>query len=242
METQQRIKIWHDNFPMNPWKDLDCEPPLMYDGGRNNGSDDFSNGEIVETILAKATYNRIVRHQKKLAEILELDFQYFKDYNFSTDEKVNDIESEIRNATIEKLSELCDFFKIPNNQYTSRGYSQSDWADVLIVLTDQWFERTGANKDKPDEILESTAELFDAWAWGDVYGFTIQERKVYKRVLAADFDAGNFEDAQEEEEWEDVDSCGGFFGQNWMENGMADNIPKELHEQLKNYDYSDIEY
>ena len=242
METQKRIKIWYDNFSMNPWVDGDCEPPLMYDGGRNSGSNDFSDGGIVDAILAKATHHRIVRHQKKLAEILEINFEYFKDYNYSLDEKVDSIRTEIGCASISQLSELCDFFKIPNKQYTSRGYSQGDWADVLIVLTDEWFERVGANKERIEEILQSTAKLFDAWAWGDVYGFTIQEKKVYKKVLAADLDAGNFEDVEEEEEWEDVDSCSGFFGDEWFKNGMSDHIPEELHYQLENFDYNDIEY
>ena len=50
METKKRIKIWRDDYPMNPWTDWDCEPPLMYEGGRGVFPKDYSEGGIREFI------------------------------------------------------------------------------------------------------------------------------------------------------------------------------------------------
>lgn len=230
----KRIKIIHDSSPQCPWTDWDCEPDLMFSGGRGNERD-FSEGSIVSFIVNKAETNTIIRHQKALAEILEIDLQYFKDYSFTKDEKADDIRNEFYSANIEQLGKLCELFKIPYTQYNSTGYSQGDWADVLIVLTDEFYKRTGCSPKNAESILEGTAELFDQWAWGDVYGFRVEECKQFTKT----YKDGTVE---EDEEWEEIDSCWGFYGTDWMNNGMADYIDKELHEQLKNYDYNDIQY
>lgn len=242
METKKRIRIIHDKYPQNPFTDWDCEPPVMYSGGRHIEAD-FSDGGIARFIADKPTDGFIIRHQKEIAEILDIDLNYFKEYGFDKRNKIDEIYSEIIGCKdIAQLAALCDLLKIPFISYTSRGYSQGDWADVLIVLTDEFFERTGCDRKNSESILKGTRELFDAWVWGDVYGFITEECKVYKKVLASEFDAGNFEDVEEEEEWEEIDSCWGFYGTNWLENGMLDHAGKEFEEQLKNYDYSDIEY
>ena len=239
METKRRIKIWHDSNASCPFEDWDCEPDLMYEGGRHNHKD-FSDGNIARAICDKATTSTIIRHQNRLADILEINLEYFADH--SKDEKVDGFLVEMRIANLEQLAQLCELFKIPYSQHTSNGYSQGDWADVLIVLTDDFFEKSGCNRKHSEEILKGTAKLFDQWAWGDVYGFTIEECTEYVKIPRDKFNNGDFDDPETEEIWESVDSCGGFFGDDWMTNGMTDQIEDELHEQLKNYDYKDIKY
>lgn len=235
-----RLIIWHDNSPMNPWEDWDCEPPVMFQGGRHGMLNDYSEGSIVDFIKEKATRGMVLRHQVTIAEILEQNLEYFKD--FTADEKVDELMYETRNASIEQLGKLCELFKIPYKQYTSRGYSQGDWADVLIVLTDEFFERTGCDRKNSESILEGTAELFNNWCWGDVYGFTVERKVEYVKLTREDFNNGKFEEVEDEVEWEFEDSCGGFFGSNFETNGMMEHLPEELHEQLKNYNYQDIKY
>jgi len=216
------LEIWRDESPMNPFTDWDCEPDLMCKGNRYHK--DFSDGAIVDYIRDRATHNLIIRHQKKIADILGLNLEYYVDY--TTEQKVDEINYEIRDADIDMLCELCELFKIPYKQYTSRGYSQGDWLDVLIVLTDEFFERTGCDRKHSESILEGTAKLFDNWAWGDVYGFSVVE--INRCECCSNDDR------------EVVDSCGGFYGSDFEENGMLEYVPDELHEQLKNFDHSDI--
>jgi len=242
METKKRIRIVKDSSPANPWTDWDFEPPLMYDGGRDYEGD-FSNGEIHEDVLNKITDGFIIRHQKELEEILEdVDLQDMKDREFSRDDKISDIRYYIGKANITELEKLCELLKIPHSTHSSRGYSQGDYAYVLIVLTDKFFKDTGCDRKNSEDILKGTRELFDAWAWGDVYGFIIEECKSYAKVPAEEFKYGSMDNVEFEEEWEEIDSCWGFYGDKWMENGMSDHIPEELHYQLENFDYNDIEY
>jgi hypothetical protein len=220
----KKLKIWHDQHAMNPWKDWDCEPDLMFKG--NDFQEDYSEGSILSFIEEKATDGIIIRHQKKIAEILVLDLECFED--LTKEEKAGEIRWEFSQADMKQLEKLCNLLKIPCMQYTSRGCSQSDWAEVLIVLTDEFFEKTGCKRNHSEEILKGTSELFDNYAWGNVYGFSVVEVETCECCG--------------EESEEVIDSCGGFYGDNFEENGMLDYLDKELHEQLKNFDHSDIEY
>jgi hypothetical protein len=229
----KRIKIWHDSIAENPWEAWDCMMSLMVNGGRNFTSKDYSEGTIMEEILAKATKGRVLRHQLKIANILEIDLNWY----YTSDEKYDELYSEIRNCNLDQTSELLDLFKIPNLKYTSRGYSQGDAVEVLLVQTQNWKTDTGRkfSKKVEEEEFESAKKLYNAWAWGDTYGFNIEEKKKFTKT----YTDGTVEEG---EEWVELDSCGGFYGNDFMTNSMADHIPEELREQLKNYDLSDITY
>jgi hypothetical protein len=220
----KKIQIWNDQCPINPFEEWDCEPDLMF---KSNGPHvtKYGKGDIVDFIREKATEGKIIRHQKAIAEILNLDLDSYED--FTKEEKAGDINYEITYADMDQIEELCELLKIPCKNYTSRGYSQGDWAYVLIVLTDEFFERTGCDRKNSEEILEGTAKLFDQWAWGDVYGFSIVE------VTTCNLGC---------EHEEVTGSCGGFYGTDFENNGMAEHIPEELHEELKNFDTADIKY
>jgi hypothetical protein len=212
--------------PTNPFTDWDFEPALMYSSGRHAGRTDYSEGSILEAIQQAAIDGKIIRHQKKILSILELSSDYYEGY--CKEEKIDFIRNEINRATIEELGELCELFKLPYKQYTSTGYSQGDWAEVLIVLTPEFYERTGAPKKHDQKNLEGAANLFDSWAWGDVYGF-----RIYKETTC---------ECCNETKKEEIDSCYSFFGDDFEENGMMDYFPEELKEKLKNFDTCDIKY
>jgi hypothetical protein len=220
------FEIVHDSDPTNPFTDWDGEPPLMFSSGRNAGVTDYSNGAILETIQETATDGRIIRHSAKILDILGSSFEYYEDD--TKEDKIDHIKDEINNATVEELGELCELFKLPYKQYTSSGYSQGDWAEVLILLTPEFYETTGCKPEHQQQNLEGTAELFNQWAWGDVYGFRIYEETTCQCC--------------EETTKKETDSCYSFFGTDFENNGMIDNFPEELKEQLKNFDTSDIKY
>ena len=220
------FEIVHDSSPSNPFEDHDGNAPLMYNSGRHAGRTDYSNGEILEAIQQAATDGRIIRHGEKILDILGSSFEYYEDD--TKEDKIDHIRDEINSATVEELGELCELFKLPYKQYTSTGYSQGDWADVLILLTPEFYERTGAPKKHDQKNLEGAANLFDSWAWGDVYGF-----RIYKETTC---------ECCNETKKEEIDSCWSFFGHDFENNGMMDHFPEELHEELKNFDTSDIKY
>jgi hypothetical protein len=177
-----------------------------------------------------------MKDKETFADIVEVNLDYF-DGDTEGEEVYDELIDSIDYSNLEQLEEILDFLSLPNILYTSRGYSQGDWADVLIVATDEFFERTGANKESVEEILEGTKSLFDSWAWGDVYGFTVEEGTTIQVVVKE-----TQEVLREEIDWEQTDSCGGFYGYDFENNGMMDHIPDELKEELKNFDHSEIEY
>jgi len=89
--------------------------------------------------------------------------------------------------------------KIPVLTFQRNGYSQGDSVVGLLVATPAHAARCGFDLANPGhdiaESLEGDANLFGAWAFGDVYGFDIQ-------------------DAQ----GESLDSCWGFYGSPWSSN------------------------
>lgn len=116
---------------------------------------------------------------------------------------------------LETLSALYDLIRIPNLCTSSSGYSQGDYAELLIVATPESLEKFGWDKARRGaadlaQALEAQADLYGAWAWGDVYGY-IAERAPLDPQEREDSDA-----------WEEIDSCWGFYGDNPEKSGLAE--------------------
>lgn len=86
--------------------------------------------------------------------------------------------------------------------------------------------KLGVDWSKAEEAMDSEIETFCQWADGDVYGYVIE---------AADPP----EDPDDEPEWEETDSCWGFYGSDPFKNGMDDHVPEELHDMLRR---AEVEY
>lgn len=116
---------------------------------------------------------------------------------------------------LECLSSLYDILGIPNLCTSSHGYSQGDCAELLIVATPESLDKFGWNKARRGaadlaQALEAQADLYSAWAWGDVYGYIVERAPL---------------DPQEREDsdaWEEIDSCWGFYGDNPEKSGLAE--------------------
>jgi hypothetical protein len=214
MSTKFRIRISRDENASCPFEDWDCEPDLMYESGRYRDRKDYSNGNIVEFIKQFPSNNQIIKHQKQLCEILDIDHEYLCERELTKDEKADEIRWEIsKDCRIDQLAQLCELFKISHHNYTSTGYSQGDWANVLIVLTDEFYERTGCDRRNAKSILDGTEKLFDAWAWGDVYHYEVEKATEMVKLTREDFNNGKFEECEDELEWSTYESCSGFYGE-----------------------------
>lgn len=80
-------------------------------------------------------------------------------------------------------------------------------------IRDNWGIKKVTKKDieEADKILEAELKELDYYGRGEVYGYEILD-----------------------EEDNSIDSCEGFYGEDWKLNGMIDYIPEELHDQLEN--------
>lgn len=129
-------------------------------------------------------------------------------------------------------SELYTILGIPSYVTTSRGHCQGDWAEILVVATPEACEEFGLEKPMLgvgpdahittywDDRLESTADLWGYWAWGDVYGYIIE--------------APVYDEDGEIVDWVDAcqhNSCWGFYGDDHHESGLEeqalDAVPDE---------------
>lgn len=79
--------------------------------------------------------------------------------------------------------------------------------------------------EKAKQILISEIELYDQYLRGDVFGYVIEEKTHYKSCEHCD--------REEETKTEVVDSCWGFFGHDFKENGLLDHIPEKYKDLLE---------
>lgn len=86
----------------------------------------------------------------------------------------------------------------------------------------EWYEWkliTAERHAKVIEHLQHEVEAYDQWACGDVYGFELVEV----------WQCGCCEGKSEEI----TQSCWGFYGSDWDENGIKDHLPEEFHDHSK---------
>lgn len=103
-----------------------------------------------------------------------------------------------------------------------QGHAEFDTMQVgyIYVTKDEVRKRFGVKRVTKRWLLAAEALLcaevktYDQYLNGDVYGFTL-----------------------EDENGEEVDSCGGFYGTDWDKNGLLDSIGKEWAEPLKEVDW-----
>lgn len=110
---------------------------------------------------------------------------------------------------LEALRALYLLAGIPAETFQRNGYCQGDSVYGLIVMTPAWAEAMGAPHAKAGKIdkaacakdMAAQADIYGAWAFGDVYGFT---------VTAPNGD--------------DCDSCFGFYGCDGDASGLFESI------------------
>lgn len=81
-------------------------------------------------------------------------------------------------------------------------------------------ELLGVPWDKADEAMDQEIEMLRQHIDGDVYGYVIEQGKTCGTCNHT--------------EWEEVDSCWGFYGSDIKTNGMLENVPSDMKEALLN--------
>lgn len=99
----------------------------------------------------------------------------------------------------------------------------------VIVCDEETIQREFAgDRDKALKALEAEVAVYDQYLTGDVWGFIAEEREV---------DEDSYLD--DNEGWEETDSCWGFYGRDPRTNGMADHLSDDYADALDNpvYEY-----
>lgn len=213
------IKIVQEPCPTNPFEDWDCCYPLMRYSGRYE-TDDYSGGDIDSYLGSYLSISEIEKNMDRLLTMMgETRSDFTLNYplgeeGYSEEERVDrlaDMLMDFIGDSIENKVLFCEEFDIKHYSSTSTGYSQGCWANVFTCWTPEFGELCGvAYEEVTIEALKSNFELFGQWAWGDVYFYLV-----------------------EDEEGNVLDSCGGFYGTDFLENGIMEYIMTEIEDKTE---------
>lgn len=249
-----RVRAVHDDSPANPFTDWDGHWPMLTYSDRSLTKYDKVPGVAPDRPLSRFTPALFVFCQKELATILgvdpnsELDADDQRKWHTDADMLESFFADSLdggyyESQKLEIYEQLYALLGIPCLRTTSTGYSQGDWAEVLVVATPEAQKEFGTDLDAVrmdiladpeirnyvtdesrdafikrrtakwwEKQLESQVDLYSAWAWGDVYGYVVEE-------------AIRLSDGSEDDlEWEEIDdgSCWGYYGAEHDESGLED--------------------
>jgi hypothetical protein len=212
------IRAVQEEQAPNPWQDWDGNVPLIWTSG--DGLNDDAQGEDIESPLSSKSPAWISRHWPELVRIVAPEYapdvlasealeEYGRPAGEAKRSKLEELLAEDKPSGrygcwsqactyFDKLEALWTMLGVPALDFQRNGYSQGDSVRGLLVATPAWQKKLGACYTSGDE-LKSQADLFGAWAFGDVYYFVI-----------------------EDSEGELLDSCGGYYGTDFGESGLAE--------------------
>jgi hypothetical protein len=232
-QQYRAIKQYEDN-PDNPWEAWCCQPPVVGYGGRNYN---YRSGGADNP--PSLTYSQIMRNHREIERLIKDTHRdnYWTDseadefnlleyllgdkpveiggYVYTVEDLVAEVIDEYLSGSmdsemLDRMEEVWEWADVRTWRDTLVGYSQGDWIDTLLVATPEWVEKSKGDSHTPDAVidqaLENAATVFGAYMFGDVYGVTVE-----KLISNGDDDA----------EWEEVESCWGFYGYNDETSGLA---------------------
>lgn len=180
------IEIYYDEFAGNPFKEWDCEPPIVVSSDR--GISEYG----IDLSLPELTKNEIKSNIPKVIELLvgktitllsllstfeDRELAIYRGWT-ATDYVNNAIEfifDDIYSAS-DKMEFLVDLYAIKGIVAITgcaTGYCQSHYADVMAVATQEWIKKVGAPIESIERQLKGAIKLYGQWAFGDVYGYSI---------------------------------------------------------------------
>lgn len=219
------------------WLSSDCNWE-EYSGGRNLRDNSMS--DILQRMAADVVEQKDIIAYFKAGKVKDLRFQYNRhsrqwelqcytrwkgaNADWSTqfeiephelkgdDYRMELLESLDEDELIALIQECAKDFVIKD--WSSSGYSQGDHMKGIAYMSKEHFDKTcgfspGHFKDWKEQalhVMEGEIKCIEMWAWGDVKGFVLEKKVPFTKVYAD-------EEREDEEdiEWEEVDSCWGFY-------------------------------
>lgn len=208
-----KIRAVQDTDASNPFTDWDCEPPILVhtdrsitEYGLDHAAPALTRDEIkanageVAQFLGAATLLRAVRdYIAPRADAVDL-------VNEAITAKVEDAG---KTDSLDLIGEVWGWKGAAWVSVSRHGYSQSCWAEILVVATPEWCAKIGCTEPPSQKSLEATADLYAAWAYGDTFGYVI-----------------------EDPEGEEIDSCWGFYGSDHEASGLSEQARDAIDHEI----------
>lgn len=190
-----RIRAVQDDSPINPFEDHDGHLPMLYQYGGDRSDNLRGDYECPRDLPGMAISRPfdglgdelVVHLQHNFAKVLGSTVYALLEC-YGTDEPVKhatvdyaDVLRDVFRSSLgdnyaserlDKLAELHELLGATVLRHESRGYCQGDWASLLLVAKPEQIAHLGISD--AAAALEAQAELYDAWAWGDCYGYVIE--------------------------------------------------------------------
>lgn len=219
-----KVRVIREQDAENPWQAWDCQPPLLARYDRS-----FSTYGNMPDVLSGLSDRWIATNWRDLCKAFDRPVSDAKEHKDSYEyEHIADARRDLLTDWLYDakpdsngygtsdyftlLESICKLRRWPVLNTCSQGYSQGDYADLLLIFTPSHCEEIGckwprrpADRAEIVDSLKADAKLWGAWAWGDVYHFQI------------------------ERDGECVGSCGGFYGTDFTESGLADTALESIY-------------
>jgi hypothetical protein len=232
-----KIEVAQDEYAENPFKAWDCEPPLLaFYGDRHGDLSTYQDapatiGEVIRLMpaacfqrgqrvaLIKALLNCTL---KEFAEVVREYGDVQSAFIQLAGEQVGTVPEGWRSAIewFDMAKSLLNWAGIPCLNTQSNGYCQGDSTLLLVILTPDWVKTVGASPEHNASNLQGAADLYSAWAWGDVYGVST----IHTPSESEDEQGEEIEDG----------SCWGFYGQDHEKSGLMDHARNAIDWHIKN--------
>jgi len=194
------VRIFIDEDAQNPFDDWECNPPLAVYAPYNRGIDEYATGYGEVNTPPTLTREQIKANLPAILELCEAPNirELLREYPYREMAFVDCVNDAIREGVdnlgdSDRLEALCSLYAMvgmPAVLKSVHGSSQGDYAEVLAVATPEFQAECGNGSDYDwDSSLRASIQLFEDWAFGNVYGYTVEDAE------------GN-----------EIDSCWGFFG------------------------------
>lgn len=197
------IKIEQDDFAECPFTSWDGNPSLLalVDGHATTYGD-------IDLCALRLTREQIRANAKRICELtgvkslLQLTTEYGHrwDWSDSTGLINNCIYHYVAELSdSDKITELPEFYGLTGIVALGtsvQGHCQGHYAELLIVADRKFLDATGATIASASD-LECYADLYRWWAYGDVYGWSVEDAT-----------------------GESIESCYGYFGDDHNQSGL----------------------
>lgn len=218
-----QIRIDPEECPENPFEAWDSEPDLIaasWDLGRAYVK---AYGSTEYEYLPELTANEIrantadICRETETRSLLHLIDEHAPNYRYDYSTAADAVNDALQgyyadlgaSDRLEFLSFVLGLKGIVSLCTSVHGYSQGDYAELLIIASPAFLERTGAVIESPEQ-LRYAAELYAAWAFGDVYYYTVEDE-----------DGGT------------IDSCGGFYGSDHEDSGLLESARDAIDAEIR---------
>lgn len=186
------IRAAHDSDSENPIECWDGHWPMIVGGSRDNRQtvyDRTKGGVPVDAPLDRFTDEQLVHDQIAIAttfgttisELLSSGLNAALKYSRDADLLRRMFEDELGNVPdshrLAHYALLYALLGIAHLETTVHGYSQGDQQDVLIVATPEAIKemRPDVTPEDLTKDMQSQADLYEAWAYGNVWGYVIED-------------------------------------------------------------------